>query len=50
MNKENQNSDLEILKETNRNKEERIQRTAEAKVKTQIEEGLKESQLSFKNN
>ena len=33
-NKENQNPDIEILKEMNRNKEEKIQRIAEAKIKT----------------
>ena len=49
-NKENQNSNKNNINETSKCKEERIQKLAEAKVKIQIEEGLKESQLSFKNN
>ena len=49
-NKENQNPDENKLEESIKSKEARYQHTAETKVRTWIEGGLKESCLSFKNN
>lgn len=48
--KETQNLDEDQNRETKKEKERRIQKVTEAKVNKWVEDGVKESWLSFKNN